>query len=268
MDPDFQVRPAVPPPGRTFGAREALSALGLALGAWILLPSLLLGVLPAGLINVLTQAGFALAPFLVLGAARIPVRPALGLRPFPLLAIPWIAASGLALAFAANEATAVVQPLLVRAGLGFEKELRELSVWVRTMPGPGMALLFVVAAPVGEETLYRGAVDRGLAASLGPRRALVLSALLFALIHLLPIRILSTFVLGLHFAFVARRTGSLFAAVLAHALNNAAALWLLPEREGPSWAVLLGAGAAYAALAWAAGRRGGANWLTVGGKPA
>lgn len=83
-----------------------------------------------------------------------------------------------------------------------------------------------VVAPLAEEPLFRGLVLAGLAQRVPFAAAAVVSSLLFALTHgvgvLAPI-----FALGLGLAYLYRRTGTLWAPILAHALVNAISLVIL-----------------------------------------
>jgi uncharacterized protein len=90
--------------------------------------------------------------------------------------------------------------------------------------------LLVLVAPLTEELLFRGMILRGLLARYGPGVAVVLTALLFALIHLNPWQILPAFFLGVVFGWFYLRTGSVLLCVIAHAINNGLFLvmWLLP----------------------------------------
>ncbi len=103
----------------------------------------------------------------------------------------------------------------------------------------------VVLAPFCEETLFRGALQRSLVNSLGPWPGIALTALAFSALHADPIGFLPRMELGLLFGWLAWRTGSLAAPILAHAVNNGAATFLFylagdsastalePERDAP-----------------------------------
>ena len=86
----------------------------------------------------------------------------------------------------------------------------------------GTFLALVVVAPVTEELLFRGLILRGFLANYGQGVALVLSALLFALIHVNPWQLLPAFTAGLILAWLAVETGSLVPCIFAHAVNNSA----------------------------------------------
>ena len=83
--------------------------------------------------------------------------------------------------------------------------------------------LLVVVAPVTEEVLFRGIILRGFLANYPKRRAILLSALLFALMHTNPWQFISTFVAGVLLAWLLVETGSLVPCLFAHAVANATA---------------------------------------------
>jgi membrane protease YdiL (CAAX protease family) len=81
-------------------------------------------------------------------------------------------------------------------------------------------LAAVLGAPIGEEILFRG---YGLARirELGDnRRALVLTSLVFALLHGSWSKLPATFLTGLFLGWVVLRSGSLWPALLGHFMNN------------------------------------------------
>jgi membrane protease YdiL (CAAX protease family) len=86
-------------------------------------------------------------------------------------------------------------------------------------------LALVVIAPLTEELIFRGLILRGLLARTNPRRAIVISALLFALIHVNPWQFPTAFVAGLVLGWAYFRTGSLTLCMAGHALHNS--IWLL-----------------------------------------
>jgi membrane protease YdiL (CAAX protease family) len=76
---------------------------------------------------------------------------------------------------------------------------------------------------LGEEIYCRGFLSRGLVARHGVLLGSILAAFLFGVMHLDPLQSLTAFVLGLGLQFVFLTTRSLWAPILVHALNNAAA---------------------------------------------
>lgn len=77
-----------------------------------------------------------------------------------------------------------------------------------------------ILAPILEETLMRGFLLGGLTAGYGKGVALLVSALLFALLHLNTVQTLSAFVCGIVLGLVYLHTGSLICCILAHSGYN------------------------------------------------
>ncbi len=84
--------------------------------------------------------------------------------------------------------------------------------------------LVVIAAPLAEETLFRGFILQGLARRMPFWPAAILTSGAFALAHVWWQLFLPVFVLGLAFAWLFWRTGSLWAPIAAHATINATSL--------------------------------------------
>lgn len=89
-----------------------------------------------------------------------------------------------------------------------------------------LALLVVVAAPLAEETFFRGFLLQGLARRFTFWPAAVVSSAVFALAHVSWQLYVPIFVLGLAFAWLFWRTGSLWASIAAHATINATSLFV------------------------------------------
>lgn len=106
--------------------------------------------------------------------------------------------------------TSPLQPNLAEQAMG---ELNDSSLF---------SMLFVIAVQpaVFEELLFRGAALHGYR-SLGAKKALLMSALMFAMLHMNLQQALYAFLLGAIFAFMVQRTGSIFASMLPHFLINA-----------------------------------------------
>lgn len=85
----------------------------------------------------------------------------------------------------------------------------------------GWAILSsVVAAPILEEILFRGLIFESCRERFGSGLALLLSALLFGAIHIIPVQMINAFVVGLILGYVYLRTRSLLAVIILHAFNN------------------------------------------------
>lgn len=87
-------------------------------------------------------------------------------------------------------------------------------------PFPLRFYAMVIQAPLLKEVLFRGVILGGLLAHRTPAKAIVWSAVLFAIIHIDPWQFPAAFLLGIVFAWIVVQTGSLLPAIVGHALNN------------------------------------------------
>jgi membrane protease YdiL (CAAX protease family) len=90
-----------------------------------------------------------------------------------------------------------------------------------------LSLVAAIVAPFCEEVAFRGHLLSVLGARLRPGAAIGASALLFAVMHLDPVRFVAVLALGLLFGWLTWRAGSLWPAVAAHCANNAVATLLV-----------------------------------------
>ena len=101
-----------------------------------------------------------------------------------------------------------------------------------------------IMAPLFEEWLCRGMILRGLLVKgVKPVWAIVVSAFIFAFIHLNPWQAIPAFMLGLLFGYVYYRTGSLKLTMLMHFTNNTLALVVSQTGvfgDAQSWTEVLG----------------------------
>ena len=83
-------------------------------------------------------------------------------------------------------------------------------------------LLVVAVMPaICEEMLFRGMIYKGLEnKGRSPKRAILLSGILFGLMHMDFIRMIPTAILGIGFAYVLYKSGSIFLCMLMHLFNN------------------------------------------------
>jgi len=109
------------------------------------------------------------------------------------------------------------------SGEGFLHTLREAGLSTA-------ALVFLVAIfpAVSEELAFRGLVQHWLLTAVSPARAMVISAALFAVIHLSILSVPYLFLVGLLLGWVKWRTGSLYPCMAVHFFHNFAVLELLP----------------------------------------
>ena len=245
------------------GAR--VLALGLAAHA---AASLLSGVVPGELVRGALQASFLALPLLYAKWA--------GLRPLAASGFTGIRPAALVGVVTASIASLWLLKGLVdlqdEAGrwLGlaehFRAENQSIQHAIEAAREKGtavVALLFVVASPVCEEVLFRGVVLRGFAAEFRPFRAILYTALLFASLHMKLVQLPVLVLLGAYFGLVVWLTRSLWAGIVAHAINNlavlvASGLWGegVKSMRAPAWMMALSAVLFALAIAQLASGRG------------
>jgi membrane protease YdiL (CAAX protease family) len=90
-----------------------------------------------------------------------------------------------------------------------------------------LVLVVVVGAPIVEELVYRGLVQRSLSAAVGAAAGLILTSALFSLVHLSPVEYPGLFLAGLVFGAGLTLTGRLGPAIVTHAAFNATGLFVV-----------------------------------------
>lgn len=174
--------------------------------------------------------GIALAFELGLGVLAILLALLFGLQPW--LDLQW-RLSTLAVAAVSTLPMAGLIPLVSRARWQWAERLRRL---IRERLLPLFSRLrwwaigvIALAAGIGEELLFRGVVQSGLAGIAGPGIALVIASLLFGVAHALtPAYFVLATVIGFYLGGLYSATGNLLVPVLVHFLYDWLALaWLL-----------------------------------------
>ena len=197
-----------------------LFTLGSTVQSWRLLPGLLI-----------TEWLFLLAPILLLlWYGKVDIRQALNLRRLPW----WGFVGSLSIGF--FSIVLVIQlSFLFNKVLPMPKEIQDAMAGLFSNDGSlgqVLFLLFVAAVSpaICEEVLFRGAILSGLRPRLGNWPAIILVGSLFGLFHLDIFRIPPIAVLGMVLTYLTVRTGSIFAAMLVHLMNNTFAILLAVDR--------------------------------------
>jgi membrane protease YdiL (CAAX protease family) len=144
---------------------------------------------------------------------------ALGLRRFALWrTLPWIIGLMLLIIGVNAAYTLAVQALHLK----LQTNDQVLLQYSQYEPVTTYAILAgsVVIAPFCEEMFFRGFVFAGLLRDLSPFWAAIVSAALFAIAHTDPGSFLPLFAIGLCLGFLRWRTGSTWAGISLHMLNN------------------------------------------------
>ena len=127
--------------------------------------------------------------------------------------------------------THVLGQLIVVLGLEQVGSLAEFNRMFESWTRPErlrMLPILALCPGVAEEIFFRGYALTKLELAIGFRPAMVVTAILFGLIHLDPIHSIAATAMGLYLAYAIHLTQSLWTTVIAHILNNALAV-LLPD---------------------------------------
>lgn len=81
-------------------------------------------------------------------------------------------------------------------------------------------IMVVIVAPIVEEVLFRGIILKGYLTHYSTKKALIVSAIFFGIVHLNPYQIVATFFAGIFIGWLYIRTKSLMLCIFAHSLNN------------------------------------------------
>ncbi|MGN8069118.1 lysostaphin resistance A-like protein [Mucilaginibacter sp. 22184] len=102
-------------------------------------------------------------------------------------------------------------------------------------------ITLTIAAPVIEEVLCRGVILNGLLKNYAPQKAILISALFFAAIHMNPWQAIPAFFGGLFMGWVFYKTRSVIPGMIIHAtINSTAAVLLFLPKSKQDFLSLLG----------------------------
>ena len=215
MDPQPDRAPA-PPPGP--GRKSVLAFFGVLLVLWVPGAFAQSVVLPLGLAWTELFV-FLLSALVATSGSNLRAVPYLRLGPARPAALALGGLAGAAGYLFAGSLLALTQRLV-------PSRLVEAFDPVRLFEGPrperlALAAVATLLAPPCEEIAFRGYVQTTLGLRSGPAAAIAGSAVLFALLHVNPVLFPALVVLGALFGWLTWRAGSIWPAVLAHAVNNA-----------------------------------------------
>jgi len=88
-------------------------------------------------------------------------------------------------------------------------------------------LIVVFIGPVLEELLFRGTFIPLFLRNMEPWKAILLSALIFGIIHGNPVQVINAFFIGLLLGWLYYKTASLIPVILIHILNNGFSMFLM-----------------------------------------
>ena len=102
----------------------------------------------------------------------------------------------------------------------FREMMREMVLEMASDQGLLMFIALVIAAPILEELIFRGIMLDGLLRIYSPTKAVIVSSLLFGLIHLNPAQFVGGALVGGFMGWVYVHTRSVMATILIHAAFN------------------------------------------------
>ncbi len=127
-------------------------------------------------------------------------------------AVPFIILGGWALLFGAIDPLADLIPVPEILKAEFEK--------LGNYTGVAAFFMMVIAAPIFEELIYRGIILDGLLKRYSAFTAILVSSILFGLIHLNPWQFVAGFIFGIFAGWIYYRTRNLTLTMILHAITN------------------------------------------------
>lgn len=107
--------------------------------------------------------------------------------------------------------------------VGIPPQPQEVLVHVAALSPRAFALILIsiaIVTPITEEIVFRGFLHATLRRSMGPLGAILLSSIVFALLHAYLFGLPALFVIGFLLAWLYERTSSLLPSIVAHAAHN------------------------------------------------
>jgi membrane protease YdiL (CAAX protease family) len=101
--------------------------------------------------------------------------------------------------------------------------LEQMGEFFASVHGEALAILALAVglfAAFGEEFLCRGYIQTRLSRRWGSLSAVLISSVLFGILHFDVVHSTMAFFIGLYLGFLAERTGSIWPGIVCHALNN------------------------------------------------
>ncbi|MDP3387591.1 MAG: ABC transporter permease subunit [Eubacteriales bacterium] len=162
---------------------------------------------------------FGLSPIAILWYLKASLKDSLGIKAPSIVGLfggfwVWIAAFSLV----------IIYQLMITPYISQAPTLIELEEQMKALSPVRLFLIIALTPGICEEILFRGFALRPLEKTLGPKWAILVTSLAFAIVHLDFIRLIPTFILGVAFGFVAVKTRSIFPSIILHTLNNSVAL--------------------------------------------
>jgi membrane protease YdiL (CAAX protease family) len=145
---------------------------------------------------------------------------------------------GFSLLVPIDELDRIIRKILPMPEEFFDLE-RNFSDTLKASSGYNFFILFIagaVMASVAEEMLFRGFLQGVLERSMEITRAVMITAVVFALLHLWPWQLVQILRLGVFLGVMSWKSGSIIPAVIVHFIVNSVSLFVINfELEAPGW---------------------------------
>ncbi len=123
------------------------------------------------------------------------------------------------------KALATDYPLLQRFSFGDTNDLVKQLTDSTTLFG--MVLVIALAPAISEEIIFRGVIGRGLTKRYGVWFGVIVTSILFGLVHVHPAHALAVIPMGIYIHIAYLASGSFLAPILVHLINNSFAAVML-----------------------------------------
>lgn len=142
-------------------------------------------------------------------------------------------------------------PYLGETGVQMLRENERLELFIRKLAESDSVGGFLMVAGVlvlvpacCEELFFRGFIQKNYGLAFSPNTSVLFTGFVFALFHMEPANFLPLTLLGCYIGYIYMKTDNLAVPVVAHGINNLAALLFLQKGEWPSGAAGVPEGAA------------------------
>ncbi len=114
--------------------------------------------------------------------------------------------------------TGVISPIV--NSLPMPEFMKKIFLEFANQNGVFSFIAIVIAAPIIEELIFRGIILDGLLRRYSPVKSIILSSILFGIVHLNPWQFVSALIIGLFSGWIYYRTKKLSLSILIHLINN------------------------------------------------
>ncbi len=183
---------------------------------------ILINLLPessSSFVSLLAEDIYILSPLVAILACREKPNEILGFHKFRFSSAAWI----LLLVVLIYPITCLLNMIMLPFGQDTGSKIANSTAAIQLL------ITGCLLSPFCEEFLFRGVMFSGYKKSCGFLTALILTSVCFGLMHASISQLLYTMVAGFFFVLVIQATGSLWASLLAHVLNNTLAFFFWPK---------------------------------------